>query len=67
MHIEQNTGFPPSVLQVLLSGVNIWPIVTQTTLFGVLYGEVVRGVNWMETIMASETTKVKKMDDNGTE
>lgn len=29
-------------------------------------GEVMRGGDGMEVIMATETTKVKKMDDNGT-
>lgn len=36
------------------------------THFGFATGEVIRGGDGMEVIMATETTKVKKMDDNCT-
>lgn len=74
LHIVPNKGFPPLFVLLILhaqvttsyqTSTSIWLLYKNGT-FQVASGEVMRGGDGMEVIMATETTKVKKMDDNGT-
>lgn len=74
MHIVPNNGFPPLFVLLILHAQVTTSYQTSASIsllykngtFRVASGEVMRGGDGMEVIMATETTKVKKTDDNGT-